>query len=87
LTLVDRNNENRTSTYFLESGSYLKLRNIQFGYSFKHLFGGFQTARVYLQGSNLFTVKSKSFTATDPENPNNAYPIPVIGTVGVNLSF
>ena len=87
LTLVDRNNENRTSTYFLESGSYLKLRNIQLGYSFKHLFGGLQTARVYLQGSNLFTVKSKSFTATDPENPNNAYPIPVIGTVGVNLSF
>lgn len=87
LTLVDRNNENRTSTYFLESGSYLKLRNIQLGYSFKHLFGGLQTARIYLQGSNLFTVKSKSFTATDPENPNNAYPIPVIGTVGVNLSF
>lgn len=87
LTLVDRNNENRTSTYFLESGSYLKLRNIQLGYSFKHLFGGLQTARIYLQGSNLFTVKSKSFTATDPENPNNAYPIPVIGTVGVNLAF
>ncbi|MCF6406368.1 TonB-dependent receptor [Chitinophaga filiformis] len=88
LTLVDRNNENRTSTYFLESGSYLKLRNIQLGYSFRHLFNGqFQTARVYLQGSNLFTVKSKSFTATDPENPNNAYPIPVIGTVGLNLSF
>lgn len=88
LTLVDRNNENRTSTYFLESGSYLKLRNIQLGYSFRHLFHGqFQTARVYVQGSNLFTVKSKSFTATDPENPNNAYPIPVIGTLGLNLSF
>ncbi|SDG90712.1 SusC/RagA family TonB-linked outer membrane protein [Chitinophaga filiformis] len=88
LTLVDRNNENRTSTYFLESGSYLKLRNIQLGYSFRHLFSRqLQTARVYLQGSNLFTVKSKSFTATDPENPNNAYPIPVIGTVGLNLSF
>lgn len=88
LTLVDRNNENRTSTYFLESGSYLKLRNIQLGYSFRHLFSGqFQTARVYLQGSNLFTAKSRRFTATDPENPNNAYPIPVIGTVGLNLSF
>lgn len=88
LTLVDRNNENRTSTYFLESGSYLKLRNIQLGYNFRHLFGGrLQTARVYLQGSNLFTVKSSNFTATDPENPNNAYPIPVIGTVGMNLSF
>jgi hypothetical protein len=88
LTLVDRNNENRTSTYFLESGSYMKLRNLQIGYSFQHLFSKhLQNARVYVQGSNLLTVKSKSFTATDPENPNNAYPIPVIGTIGLNLSF
>ncbi|MEV4881550.1 TonB-dependent receptor [Chitinophaga ginsengisegetis] len=88
LTLVDRNNENRTSTYFLESGSYLKLRNLQLGYSFQHLFSKrLQTARVYLQGSNLLTLKNKGFTATDPENPNNAYPIPVIGTIGLNLSF
>ncbi|GAA0554770.1 TonB-dependent receptor [Chitinophaga japonensis] len=88
LTLVDRNNENRTSTYFLESGSYLKLRNLQLGYSFRHLFGNrLQNARVYIQGSNLLTFKSSSFTATDPENPNNAYPIPVIGTIGLNLSF
>lgn len=88
LTLVDRNNENRTSTYFLESGSYLKLRNLQLGYSFQHLFSKrLQTARVYLQGSNLLTFKNKGFTATDPENPNNAYPIPVIGTIGFNLSF
>ncbi len=88
LTLVDRNNENRTSTYFLEPGSYLKLRNLQLGYNFQHLFSKrLQTARIYLQGSNLLTIKSKRFTATDPENPNNAYPIPVIGTIGVNLSF
>lgn len=88
LTLVDRNNENRTSTYFLESGSYLKLRNLQVGYSFQHLFSKhLQTARIYLQGSNLLTLKSRTFTATDPENPNNAYPIPVIGTIGFNLSF
>ncbi|MGF6925550.1 TonB-linked SusC/RagA family outer membrane protein [Chitinophaga sp. W2I13] len=88
LTLVDRNNENRTSTYFLESGSYLKLRNLQLGYSFQHMFSKrLQTARVYLQGSNLLTLKNKGFTATDPENPNNAYPIPVIGTIGLNLSF
>ena len=88
LTLVDRNNENRTSTYFLEPGSYLKLRNLQLGYNFQPLFSKrLQTARVYVQGSNLLTLKSKSYTATDPENPNNAYPIPVIGTIGLNLSF
>lgn len=89
LTITDRNNENRTSTYFVESGSYLKLRNIQVGYNLKKLFGNsnIQNARIYLQGSNLFTVKSKSFTAKDPENPNNQYPIPVIATVGINFTF
>lgn len=89
LTLVDRNNEGRSSTYFYEKGSYLKLRNIQLGYNLKGLLKGIkvQNARVYIQGSNLLTIKSKSFTATDPENPNYGYPIPVIGTIGVNLSL
>jgi hypothetical protein len=89
LTLVDRNNEGRSSTYFYEKGSYLKLRNIQLGYNLKGLLKGIkvQNARVYIQGSNLLTIKSKSFTATDPENPNYGYPVPVIGTIGFNLSL
>lgn len=89
LTLVDRNNEGRASTYFYEKGSYLKLRNLQLGYNLKNLFksSGIQGARVFLQGSNLFTIKSKSFTAADPEIPNQAFPIPTITTIGVNVSF
>ncbi|TKK68017.1 TonB-dependent receptor [Ilyomonas limi] len=89
LTLVNRNDEGRLSTYFLEKGSYLKLRNIQLGYNLKGVFKGakLHDARLYLQGSNLFTIKSKSFTATDPENPGYGFPIPVIGTIGLNVSF
>ena len=89
LSLVDRNNEGRTSTYFIENGSYLKLRNIQIGYNLQKAFKRIriQNARLYVQGSNLFTIKSKSYTATDPENPNYAFPIPAIGTIGLNLSF
>ncbi|RDC54197.1 TonB-dependent receptor [Pedobacter chinensis] len=89
LTLVDRNNEGRTSTYFLESGSYLKLRNIQLGYNLQNALKNLkvQRARVFVQASNVFTIKSKSYTATDPENPGNAYPIPLITTVGLNVSF
>ncbi|MHB1921102.1 MAG: SusC/RagA family TonB-linked outer membrane protein, partial [Chitinophagaceae bacterium] len=89
LTLVDRNNEGRTSTYFIENGSYLKLRNIQLSYDLKSLFAraGFMNAQVYVSASNLLTVKSKSYTATDPENPNYSFPIPVIGTIGLNMSF
>ena len=89
LTTVDRNNEGRSSTYYIENGSYLKLRNIQLGYNLKDALKSInvKSARIYVQASNLFTVKSKSYTATDPENPNNIYPIPVIGTMGINLSF
>jgi hypothetical protein len=76
------------STYFLEKGSYLKLRNLQIGYNLKRALGGrLQAARVYVQGSNLFTIKSRSFTATDPENPSYGFPIPVIGTIGLNVTL
>jgi TonB-linked SusC/RagA family outer membrane protein len=89
LTLVDRNNENRTSTYYLENGSYLKLRNIQIGYNLKDALRTIkvQRARIFVQANNLFTVKSKSYTATDPENPGGAYPIPAITSIGLDLSF
>jgi TonB-linked SusC/RagA family outer membrane protein len=88
LTLVNRNNEGRLSTYFMENASYLKLRNLQIGYNLKNAFKlKLQNARIYLQGSNLFTIKNKGFTAPDPENPNYAFPIPVIGTIGLNLTL
>ncbi len=89
LTLVDANNEGRYSSYFLESGSYLKLRNIQLAYNLKSVFkkAKLQRATVFLQASNLFRVKSSSYTGPDPENPSNAYPIPVITTIGVNFSY
>lgn len=89
LTLVDNNNEGRTSTYFLENGSYLKLRNLQVAYNLTKLMkeSRIKNARIYLQGSNLFTAKSKSYTATDPENPGGAYPIPSITSIGIDLTF
>lgn len=89
LTTVDRNNEGRFSTYFIESGSYLKLRNIQLGYNLKNVLTKYkvQNARLFLQASNLVTIKSSSYTAPDPENPGNGFPIPVITTVGLNVTF
>jgi len=89
LTLNNNNDEGRPSTYFLESGSYLKLRNIQLSYDLRNALKKLKVSRatVYIQASNLFTVKSSSYTAPDPENPGNAYPIPVITTIGLNLSY
>ncbi|PZR24375.1 MAG: SusC/RagA family protein [Citrobacter freundii] len=89
LTLVDRNDEGRFSTYYLEPGSYLRLRNIQLAYDLSELTQRFHVrqARVFIQSSNLFTIKNKKYTGPDPEAPNSTYPIPVIYTVGVNLSL
>jgi len=43
--------------------------------------------RLYVSGQNLLTIKSKSFTGIDPENPAFGYPIPMSFTVGANISF
>lgn len=89
LTLINANNEGRYSTYFLESASYLKLRDVQLSYSLKNVFPKLklQRAKVYIQGSNLIRFKNSSFTGPDPENPYNAYPIPAVTTIGVNFSY
>ena len=87
LTLIDKNNESRFSTYFIESGSYLKLRNFQVGYTINKIGGINGNARVYLQGSNLLTIKSSKYTGADPEMPGFSYPNPAIYSIGFNLSF
>lgn len=56
------------STYFLEDGSFLRLRNIQLTYTLpKSLFGklGFASASVYAQAQNWFTFTK--YTGLDPE--------------------
>jgi len=90
LSTYDNNNETRVSSYFVENGSYLKLRTIQLGYNFseaicKKLY--MQRLRMYLSAQNLFTIKSSSFTGVDPENANFGYPIPVNVTFGLNVTF
>lgn len=90
LSYIDSNNEQRMSTYFVENGSYLKLRNVQIGYNFpisalnKIKLGSLRT---YISAQNLFTIHSKNFTGVDPENPNWGYPIPLTFTFGINASF
>ena len=90
LSLSDNNNEKRVSSYWVENGSYLKLRTIQFGYNFPQTFASklaMQRLRMYVSAQNLFTIKSSSFTGVDPENPNYGYPIPLNITFGLNVTF
>ena len=90
LTTSDTNNEGRVSSYYIENGSYAKLRTIQIGYNMPkqvvnklHL----DRIRLYASAQNLITIKSNKFTGADPENPGFNYPIPLNLTFGVNVSF
>ncbi len=90
LSLSDNNNEKRVSSYWVENGSYLKLRTIQLGYNFPQALASklaMQRLRMYVSAQNLFTIKSSSFTGVDPENPNYGYPIPLNITFGINVTF
>ena len=90
VSTMDNNNEKRVSTYFVENGSYAKLRTIQLGYNFpKSILEKIHLSRVrmYLSAQNLLTIKSKNFTGVDPENANFGYPIPLNVTFGLNVSF
>ena len=63
------NDEGRTSTYFVESGSYLKIKSIQIGYTLPKKIlanAGIHNIRFYFQGENLFTFTK--YTGMDPES-------------------
>jgi len=48
-----------------------------------------ETMRLYVSGQNLFAIKSKEFTAKDPERANtfDLWPVPTSFTVGLNANF
>ena len=86
----DDNNEKRVSSYYVENGSFAKLRNLQIGYNFpKEIYEKMymQRLRLYVSAQNLLCIKAKSFTGVDPENANFGYPIPLNVTFGLNVSF
>ena len=90
LTGTDINNEGRISSYFIEDGSYVKLRTIQIGYNFPQSLNEklhVDRIRFYASAQNLLTIKSSKFTGADPENPGFNYPIPLNLTFGLNVSF
>ncbi|HWV69066.1 TonB-dependent receptor [Chitinophaga sp.] len=94
LSRRDANGEKRMSTYFIEDGSYIKLRTVDIGYTLPNSLmekWHMNRVRVYISGQNLLNFKKTwgkdKFTGGDPENPNEAYPLPVNGLFGLNVTF
>lgn len=85
------------STYMIEDGSYLRLRNIQVGYNFNpdYLKRSFiQTLRLYLNAQNPITWSNNSgFTPEAGGSPTRfgvdtgGYPIPAIYSIGLSATF
>ena len=90
LTTADNNNEGRVSSYYIENGSYAKLRTVQLGYNLPKSFTEkirLERLRLYISAQNLITIKSGKFSGVDPENPGFNYPIPLNLTFGLNVGF
>lgn len=92
------NSETTPNSYFVEDGSYLRLKNLQLGYNLPSRILEkirMQQFRLYLQGTNLFTITG--YDGLDPEVISNdnlslaidtgTYPVPRIISLGVNIKL
>ena len=62
------NNEGSSNSFFVEDGSYMRLKNLQIGYTFDEQVSallGMDSVRFYLQGTNLLTITG--YDGVDPE--------------------
>jgi len=92
-------NIERLSSRFVEDGSYIRLRNLQLGYTLPVAVAQriyLQSLRVYVSGTNLWT--STDFTGYNPEIYNGSvfdngidrgtiYPISKTINVGIDIQF
>ncbi|WP_373829865.1 SusC/RagA family TonB-linked outer membrane protein, partial [Bacteroides heparinolyticus] len=98
LSAADYNNNNRLSDRYVENGSYLRLRNVQIGYTLPSSLVKkvmLQNVRIHLSGQNLFTISD--YSGIDPEVGQSTslsrgidygiYPQSRIITGGINITF
>lgn len=87
-TLIDNNNQ--TSTWFMRDGGFLRLKQVEVGYTFNdkvlHKLR-MKNLRIYLSGTNLLTFSK--FKLWDPEMAGSGlgYPVQRTYNVGLQLSF
>jgi len=91
-------NESSANSYFVEDASFLRLKNLQIGYTLPDSAIqtlGADSVRFYLQGTNLFTFTS--YNGFDPEIvaydnlslgiDSRVYPFAKTFTLGTNIKF
>jgi len=92
-------NNNRESSYQVEDGSYVKIKNLSFGYTLPDTFlnGAFSRARIYTAMTNvaIFTdyigfnpeVNLQANSSLTPGEDYGAYPLSRTIQVGIDLAF
>ena len=94
---------NLYSDFYVEDGSYVRLRNLQIGFTMPKM-AWFQNIRIYIQGQNLFTITG--YEGLDPELPGistsgsagnqtdqamgidyGSYPANRVFSIGINATF
>jgi TonB-linked SusC/RagA family outer membrane protein len=88
------NSEQVFSSYYIENGSYLKLRNIELGYTLPTKISNkmyMQNLRLYASARNVLTLKKwwgdDKYSSFDPEMPGYGYLTPFSLTFGLNVTF
>lgn len=99
MSTIDKNQNFRVSDYYVEDGSYMRLKNLQIGYTISPSFlrkAGIGSSRIYVGGTDLFTITK--YTGVDPETgltsspiaggrEFSSYPKMKRYSVGLNLTF
>lgn len=81
LTAIGSSNNSEASLFWLRDGAFLKLKNVEIGYTYKFM-------RFYLQGSNLFTFSK--FDLWDPEQGGGnglKYPTQRVFNIGFQMTL
>ncbi|KQM78116.1 hypothetical protein ASE74_15525 [Pedobacter sp. Leaf216] len=94
LLLTDRGNNTANSDFWIRSGDYIRLKNVELGYSLPQSFTRklkISQLRFYVGGLNLLTFDKLGDLPIDPELPesgyNASYPYMKIYSLGLNLKF
>ncbi len=99
-TINDPNDNDRISDRYIEDGSYIRLKNLSFGYTFPKSMiqkARIENLRLYINIQNLFTITK--YDGYDPEIgastasvnvyglDNGRYPSPTVYSFGLNIAF
>ncbi|MES2063704.1 MAG: TonB-dependent receptor [Bacteroidota bacterium] len=95
-SFTDDNSNIRVSDRYVENGSFVKVKNLQLGYTFPKsiLKNVFRSVRIYAQVKNAFTITK--YTGFDPEISGGvfdtgvdrgAYPLARIYSVGLDINL